>query len=251
FAEKSVVITGAGNGIGEAMAERFARAGARVAVLDLDLEAAQRVATQIPAAMAIGVDVTDADRCREAIDRVVDEWGGVDVLINNAGITHVSAFGETELDVLHRVMDVNFWGAVNCTHAALSSLIYRGGRIVVTSSVAGFAPLALRTGYASSKHALHGFFDSLRSELVATDVSITIVCPFYVRTDLENIAGESKRPVTGRVAEPSEVADVIYEATHDRTRLLLPSEESRLAYELSRSDPIGFEEIMLSTIKSD
>jgi NAD(P)-dependent dehydrogenase (short-subunit alcohol dehydrogenase family) len=251
FEGLSVVITGAAAGIGAATAARFARAGSRVAVLDVDADGARRVAEKLPDAMAIAVDVTRPEECRAAIDEVTRAWGGIDVLINNAGITHVSAFVDTDVEVIRRVMEVNFWGSVHCTDAALPSLIDRQGSIVVMSSVAGFAPLARRCGYSASKHALHGFFESLRSELVDAGVSVTMVCPFFVRTGIEDIAGMGERVVTGSVAEPTEIADAIFDATRDRVRLLLPAEEARAAFELNHRDPAGFEELMVAATLSE
>jgi len=251
FAGQSIVITGAAGGIGAATAERFAQSGAKVALLDINVEAARGLAAQLPDAMALEVDVTDPNSCRAAIEQVSSEWGGIDVLVNNAGVTHISKFVDTEVDVLRRVMDINFWGSVYCTDAALPSLIERGGRIVVISSIAGFAPLVLRTGYSASKHALHGFFESLRSELVDTEVSVTMVCPFLVRTGIKDLVGTTGRTENGNIAEPSAIADEIFDAALARERLLLPSDESRAAYDLSRSDPVGFEEIMLATMSTD
>lgn len=251
FAGKSIIITGAAGGIGAATAERFAQAGAKVAILDLDGQAANDLANRLPQAMAIQMNVTSADECRSAIEQVESEWGGVDVLINNAGITQISKFAETDVEVIRRVMEVNFWGAVYCTDAALPSLIERSGQLVILSSIAGFAPLILRTGYSASKHALHGFFESLRSELVGSEVSVTMVCPFLVRTNIKDIVGTSDRVEKGNIAEPSAIAAEIFDATRDRERLVLPSEESRAAYDLSRSDPAGFEEIMIATMTAD
>lgn len=250
-AGRTVVVTGGAGGIGAATADQFAGRGARVAVLDLDASAVDRFAADFAGAMGIAADVTQPDQVRRAFEQITHEWGGVDVLVNNAGITHVSAFAETDVDVIRRVVDVNFWGSVHCTDAALPSLIERRGRIVVVSSIAGFAPLALRTGYAASKHALHGFFESLRAELVDAGVSVTMVCPFYVRTGIENIVGTTDRPVSGNVAEPAEIATAILDGARDRERLVLPSEESQAAYELTRADPAAFEALMLASIAGD
>lgn len=244
----TVVVTGGTGGIGSATAAHFLQHGARVAVLDLDAAAVDRFAAEHDGGMGLAVDVTRPEQVDEAFERIAQEWDGVDVLVNNAGITHVSAFADTDVEVIRRVVDVNFWGSVHCTDAALPSLIDRRGRIVVVSSIAGFAPLALRTGYAASKHALHGFFESLRAELVDAGVSVTMVCPFYVRTGIRDIVATTERPVSGDVAEPAEIATAIFEAARDRERLVLPSEESQAAYALSRADPAAFEAIMLASI---
>ena len=190
-----------------------------------------------------------------AIERVVAERGGVDVVVANAGITHISPFADTDVDVLRRVMDVNFFGAVHTVRAALPSLVERRGQIVVVSSVAGIAPLALRTGYAASKHALHGCFESLRVELRGTGVGVTMVCPSFVRTAIGDHAlgphGDGPtlpRTETGTPAEPSDLADAVFDATIRRRRLLLHSPTAKLSYVVARLWPSGYERIMARRI---
>ena len=192
FNSRVVVITGGGGGLGRAFGRRFARAGARVALLDLNREAAEQAAREIRdvggAALGLGCDVTDPAACRASLERVIEAWGGVDVLINNAGITHRSAFAETRPEVYRRVMDVNYFGAIHCTQAALGALTARKGLIITISSIAGFAPVLGRTGYAGAKHALHGLFDTLRAELRPRGVEVMIVCPSFVDTAISRSA---------------------------------------------------------------
>ena len=257
---RSVVITGAAGGIGSALAARFAAAGALVALLDRDesgLESARRTLREDDTSMlAVPCDVTSLDDCSAAVARVVEAWGGVDVLINNAGITHVSPFADTDVDVLRRVMDVNLFGAVNMTSTALDLLLARRGQIVVVSSVAGFAPLMLRTGYAASKHALHGCFESLRAELRDTGVGVTLVCPSFVRTGIGDHAlgahggtPTHERTETGGAADPGDLADAVFEATVRRRRLLLHSRTAKLSYVLSRAWPAGYEQLMARRLR--
>ncbi len=253
---RSVVITGAAGGIGRALAWRFREAGARLALLDRDEPGLGALDAWLGGGeLTIPCDVTSSESCATAIDRVVAERGGVDVVIANAGITHISAFADTDVDVLRRVMDVNFFGAVNAVHAALPSLLARRGQIVVVSSVAGVAPLALRTGYAASKHALHGCFESLRAELRGTGVGVTMVCPSFVRTAIGDHAlgadgGAPSRPrtETGTPAEPSDLAEAVFDATVRRRRLLLHSPTAKLSYLMDRLCPAGYERIMAHRI---
>jgi NAD(P)-dependent dehydrogenase (short-subunit alcohol dehydrogenase family) len=259
FQGQSVVITGGAGGIGRALAHRFGRDGAKIALLDLDGPALQAAAAELAEqgieALPVECDVTSLDRCRDAIARVTDARGGVDVLINNAGVTHLSRFSDTDVAVIRRVMEVNFFGAVNCTKAALDSLMERRGRIAVLSSVAGFSPLATRCGYSASKHALHGFFDSMRPELRASGVSVTVVCPFFVDTDMGSraLGGDGGKPhmertQTGTPSTPEWLAEEIHGAVRRGRRLLVPSRGAKLSYLVSRLAPGTYERMMARRI---
>ncbi len=225
FAGKTVVITGAAGGLGRSLCLRFAAADAFIAALDRDetglAELERTLAAQRNGHSFHRCDVTDAQACAAAIADIAAAHGQIDVLINNAGISHRSAFAVTRLEVLHRVMDVNFWGAVNATKAALPALTQSRGLIVAISSVAGFSPLIGRTGYAASKHALHGFFESLRSEVADDGIDVVIACPSFIATGIERAAlggdgGPAERPrqTTGREASPQEAAE-----TQERDRI--------------------------------
>ena len=183
---RTVIVTGGGSGIGKGTCQRIADEGGRVGVLDRRLELAEQVAAEITGAggeaMAVECDVTSAEACTAAVERVRAACGPVDLLVNNAGITHLGAFRDTDVDVIRRVVDVNFLGSVQMTKAALPSLLERRGGIVAISSVAGLAPLATRTGYAASKHALHGFFASLRAEHRDDGLDVLLVYPSFVET---------------------------------------------------------------------
>jgi NAD(P)-dependent dehydrogenase (short-subunit alcohol dehydrogenase family) len=259
FAGQNVVISGAAGGIGSALARRFGRDGARIGLLDLEQSAVDALASELARegveALALECDVTSLEDCCAAIARVIEAWGGVDVLINNAGITHLSPFRETDVEVIRRVMEVNFFGAVNCTKAALDSLLERRGRIAAISSVAGFAPLATRCGYSSSKHAMHGFFDSLRAELRSSGVGVTVVCPFFIKTNIGDSAlgGDGSAPrmprtQTGTPADPDWLAEEIRRALLKRRRLLVPSRSAKLSYLVSRLLPGTFERMMARRI---
>ncbi len=179
FKHKVVVVTGATGGIGRALSWRFATAGARIVLIDLDLEQLSALQNQVERSgtevLSIECDITDFERCQVAMQQVVDQFGGIDVLINNAGISHQSKFAETDMCVFRRVMDVNYFGAIHCTKAALESLVQRHGMIISLSSTGGFAPMLGRVAYSASKHALHGLFESLRVELKEKGVRVMIV----------------------------------------------------------------------------
>ncbi len=208
-------------------------------------------------ALPLACDVTSPADCEAAIKSVLATTGGIDVLVNNAGITHLGAFREVDPEVLRRVMEVNFFGAVHCTQAALPALLERRGQIVVLSSVAGFAPLATRSGYAASKHALHGFFDSLRAEHRGDGLRVLIVCPWFVDTRIgDHALGPDGGPAppgarTGArgLLRPEQVADAVVVAAGQGRRLLLVPGRARLAYHVSRLAPRLYERLMLRRLR--
>ncbi len=257
-----MLITGAGGGLGRATAVAFAREGARIAALDKDADALESLRGELTAAgtacLALPCDITDAAACARAVETTVRHYGGLDVLVNNAGMSHRSGFAATELAVIRRVMELNFFGAVYCTKAALSHLVARRGLVVAISSVAGYTPLVARTGYAASKHALHGFFDSLRTELEPQGVEVMIVCPSFVATRIDrNALGGDGGPVrhaqltVGRPLEPAEAAAQIVAAAARRRRLLFIGSTARQAWWLSRFAPRLYERIMARRLRGE
>jgi NAD(P)-dependent dehydrogenase (short-subunit alcohol dehydrogenase family) len=250
-----VAITGAAGGIGSALARAFARRGARLALLDLPGDALRALAEALAAegceALALPCDVTSETASASAVAEAVGRLGGLDVLVNNAGITHLGRFADTDVAVLRRVMDVNFFGAVHCTKAALPSLAARRGSVVVLSSVAGFAPLAGRSGYAASKHALHGLFGSLRVEWRREGVHVLLVCPSFVATAIGDRAlgpdggpPRVSRTTAGRADSPERVAEAIVRATLARRRQLVLSPVGVAAWWLTRLWPSAYDRLM-------
>ncbi len=253
LAGRGVVVTGAAGGLGTAFAERYAAAGARLALIDLDgalVEAlAARLRAQGATATAFGCDIADEAACTAAIASAQSALGGIDVLVNNAGISARVLLRDAAPQVARRVMAVNYFGALHATQAALPSLVERRGQIVVVSSVAGFAPLVGRTAYAASKHALHGFFDSLRAELRGAGVTVTIACPSFIATGIESAApGAARRATGGDEAAPDAIAAQIVAAAQQGARLCLPGRTARLAWWVSRLAPATYERLMLGRI---
>jgi NAD(P)-dependent dehydrogenase (short-subunit alcohol dehydrogenase family) len=262
FAGRSVVVTGAAGGMGLAFARRFGRAGARVALLDVRAEAVEAAAGQLAAAgmdvLPLACDVSDPGSVVTAMDRVLEHFGGVDVLINNAGISARAAFGETRLSVFHRVMGVNFFGALYATKAALGSLKRRRGLIITISSLAGFSPLLGRTAYAASKHALHGLFDSLRSELRGTVVGVLVVCPGFTATAIGASALDGDGSITrhpqitvGRPASPHAVAEQVFQAARKNKRFLVLTPVGRLTRLVNKLSPRLYECLMARSVRAE
>ena len=255
FAGKVVLISGAAGGLGAALCRRYAAAGAHIAAMDLDATRLQALVTDLQAAgsqaLALPGDITSADDCKAAVAATLAHFGALDGLINNAGISHRSLLQDTDPAVIRRVMEVNFFGSLYLTHAALPHIVARRGAIAAISSVAGYAPLIGRTGYSASKHALHGFFDSLRSEVEAAGVGVTLVCPSFIRTGIgaaglggDGAAASGPRITSGGESAPEDIAERIFAAVADDRPLLLPDRTSRLAWWLSRLAPAAYARAM-------
>ncbi|MDH0292064.1 SDR family oxidoreductase [Pseudomonas sp. GD04087] len=258
YRHKVVLVSGGCSGIGRALVLRFAQAGAHPVILDLDQAALDSLVQHLREhlnveALGLRCDIADAEAVERAVVLAVERFGGIDVLVNNAGITHRSLFIETELAVFRRVMAVNFYGALHCTQAALPSLLARHGQIVVLSSLTGFAPLLYRSAYNASKHALHGLFDTLRMELGGTGVAITLACPGFTATDLRKnaLVGDGsviRQPAVvlgAEVASPRDVAEAIYQGAVRRRRLLVLSNVNWRARLLARFFPRLFEKLLV------
>ena len=252
FKHKVVVVTGATGGIGRALAWRFAKAGARIALLDLDGSQLSALQNQVERSgaevISLECDITDFDRCNWAMQEIVDQFGGIDVVINNAGISHKSQFAATEMSVFRQIMEVNYFGAIHCTKAALDSLVQRKGMIITLSSSGGFAPMLGRVGYSSSKHALHGLFESLRVELREEGVHVMIVCPGATDTDMRKTTmdgqGEALQltdEAMARVSSPSDVAEAIYQGALHNQRIVIHSKMSKVNWFYWKFFPALFE----------
>ncbi|MBW2420834.1 MAG: SDR family oxidoreductase [Deltaproteobacteria bacterium] len=261
--DRHVVLTGAGGGLGRSLCKLLVAEGARVTALDLARPALDALADSIGSDLlhTHRLDVTDGPRCEEVLARVVAEGGPVDLLINNAGITHFSSVEETRLETLHQVMAVNFSGAVNCTKPLLPALIERRGTVVAISSVAGFAPLYGRAAYAASKHALVGFFSTLRTEVEPRGARVLIVCPSFIDTQAGNPSGAALYPGTGRPGQATrtvgrtmssdEAARAIVDAIERDRRLLLLGRVAKVSWWLSRLLPGVFERIMARRTRAE
>ena len=181
-----VWITGASSGIGEALAVRFAERGARVVLSARRAEELERVRqglAQPERHLVVSLDLGDEASLRAAVGKVLGERGAVDVMVHNGGISQRALARETGLEVDRRLMEIDYFGAVDAHQALLPAMRERGGgRFVVVSSLVGRIATPLRSGYAAAKHALHGFFEALRAEEHAAGIRVTMVCPGFIRT---------------------------------------------------------------------
>lgn len=256
---KNVIVTGGGGGLGAALGREFGFAGANVALLDIDYEAAVLAADRIErgTTTAVEFDVTDLTSCTEAIALAEERLGPTDILVNNAGLSHRSAFADTDIDVIRRIMDINFWGSINCTKIALPTITERRGAIVVISSTAGYAPLLGRSGYAAAKHALHGFFTTLRTE-VPEYVDVMIAAPSFIDTNLRHhtIGGDGEitdhpQSRVGKMASPEDVAERIVWGVERRRSTLILGRVGLVTRYLNALAPSVYERMMARRLRSE
>lgn len=225
---KTALVTGSTRGIGRAVAERLAAEGAFVTVSGRSQEQAEQVAAEIVAAggKAIGIaaDVAVPESAEELVRKAIEAMGRLDILVNNAGITRDNLFVRMKRDEWDTVLDVNLHGVYNCTRAAARPMMrQRYGRIINISSIVGLTGNVGQTNYAASKAAVIGFSKSLARELASRNITVNVVAPGYIKSDMTDELSDDIRETMmaqipmGRVGEPAEVAHAV---------LFLASDES-------------------------
>jgi short-subunit dehydrogenase len=228
------IITGASTGIGEELAYQLAAKGAHLVLSARRTDELMRVADRVrnigqtsgSRVSVIPCDVAVEADCKQLIDATVSEFGGIDTIVLNAGMTMWAKFADIkDMSIIERIMQVNYMGAVYCTHYALPHLLRSKGRIVGVASLTGLVGVPTRTAYAASKHAMRGFFDSLRIELADSGVSVTMIYPGFVATGIrENATGADGKaakidPVNkDEVMSVQECARLIVRAIEHRQR---------------------------------
>lgn len=180
-------ITGASSGIGEALVRAYARRSVRLVLSSRREEELQRVARESELSddryLILPMDMTAIERFPQYVEQVIKRFGAIDILYNNAGISTRALALESPLEIDRKVMEINYFGPIALSKQVVPRMVEQGsGHVVITSSVTGKIGTARRSAYAASKHALHGFYDSLRAELCDTGVNITLLCPGYIRT---------------------------------------------------------------------
>jgi len=191
---KVVVITGGSDGIGKALVELYLNKGAKVATCARNYEKLYQLQSA-HTGKPLFIHATDVSKeidCRGFIDAVIKEFGTIDILINNAGVSMRALVQDVDLDTIRRVMDINFWGTVYCTKFALEHIVKNKGTIVGVSSIAGYRGLPGRSGYSASKYAVNGWLEALRTELLESGTNVMWVCPGFTSSNIRNAALNSK-----------------------------------------------------------
>ncbi len=261
FRENVVIITGASSGIGKALALLLAGRGAFLSLAARNEERLDKVAQlcrqQGGKAIAVPTDVSDEAACKTLVEKTVAAYGRIDTLVNNAGISMWVPFTQIEdLSMFERIMRVNYLGSVYCTYYALPYLQKTGGRLVAVSSLTGKTGVPTRTAYAASKHAMAGFFDSLRVELMDSKVSVTVIYPGFVATEVrERALGADGRPLgkshldESNVMSAEQCAQQIADAIAKRKRELVMTARARIGLWLKLIAPGMVDKIALKSIR--
>ncbi len=256
FNNKVVVITGGAGGLASALITPLMASGATIVALDLNIDKLTNSANLL----AIAVDITDDDALKEAITRVISRFGRIDILINNAGITHISCFSDLSAELFNTIMAVNFTASVNITRLCLPYLVKTQGQIIAISSVAGFAPLYGRSAYSASKHAMEGFFRSLAAEIIDDGIAVTVVCPAFVKSRPELSAqanngitspGALKKHTNGEQISPEQAAKAILNAIIKRQPSLYLGKVAHIARWLFALTPNFYSKIMTKGAKQE
>ena len=227
FTNKVVAVTGGSEGIGKAMIDELIRSGAKVATCGRNydkLYSLQMQYTTVPL-HTIVCDVSSEQDCKRFIESTIEAFGNIDILINNAGISMRALFEDAQVDVIKKMMDVNFLGAVYCTKYALPYIKAKKGIIVGISSTAGYRGLPGRSGYSASKFALQGWLESLRTELLESGVHVMWVSPGFTTSNIRNTALNNKGELTGggvidesKLMSAQACARIILQAVEKRRR---------------------------------
>jgi len=245
---KVIVITGSSSGIGEACARMFASQGSKVVLAARNekrlLQITQELLDDGSEAISVVTDVSVEEDCKNLIDKTINHFGKIDVLINNAGISMRAILNELDTSVIRKVMDINFFGTVYCTKYALPYVLKEQGSVVGVSSIAGYKGLPGRCAYSASKFAMHGFLESLRVENLKNKLHVLIACPGFTSSNIRNTAldkdglvqSESPRDEQ-QMMDPDQVAKHIYQSVKKRQNSLVLTMNGKLTVFLNKLFP--------------
>ncbi|MGA1379309.1 MAG: SDR family oxidoreductase [Chitinophagaceae bacterium] len=202
FRKKVVVVTGGTDGIGRALVEILLSQGALVSTCGRNHDKLYQLQKEFSSSClhTMVADVSSENDCRQFIESTISVFGGIDILINNAGISMRALLKDATTEVIKKVMDINLMGVIFCTRYALSSLIERKGTIVGVSSIAGYRGLPGRSGYSASKFALQGFLESIRTELIDDGVHVMWVCPGFTTSNIRHAALDKNAEAHGETS---------------------------------------------------
>lgn len=260
FNDKVVVVTGGSDGIGRAVIDALIPLGAKIATCARNYDKLYNLQLEYPNVLlhTMACDVSNENDCKRFIDSVIEVFGRIDILINNAGISMRSLFKDVDVDVMRKVMDVNFFGAVYCTKFALPSILESKGIIVGVSSTAGYRGLPGRSGYSASKFALRGWLEALRTELIHSDVNVMWVSPGFTASNIRNAALNEKGELQGespldenKLMSAEECALYIIKAIEKGKRTLVLTANGKLAVFMNKFFPSWSDKLMYNHFFKD
>jgi short-subunit dehydrogenase len=245
---KVLIVTGASSGIGKALALEGLRRGMKVVMAARNMEALNETAALSGLSnenyLVVQADVAKIEDCKNIIDLSVEKFGGIDILINNAGVSMRALFDEVDIDVLEKLMQVNFWGTVYCSKYALPYLLASKGSLAGISSIAGHKGLPARTGYSASKFAMHGFLETVRIENLKKGLHVLIASPGFTASNIRKTAlskdgspqGESPR-AEDKMMSAERTAWHVLNAIEKRKRMLVLTPQGKLTVFLNKLFP--------------
>jgi len=250
YKNKTVWITGASSGIGEALAKAYYKEGANLILSSRRKEVLDGVRVILndggERIKVLTLDLAKSDTFAEKTSTAIELFGTIDVLVNNGGISQRSIFEETDLGTVRKIMEVNYFGSVGLTREVLPHMITRkSGHIVVTSSIAGKIGTKFRTAYAGSKHAVQGFFDSLRQEMYEHNISVSLICPGPIKTDITKNALTGDGSSFGKMGDIHDsamdademVSRIWSRLTSEKEEIIISSWKERMALIVKRFSP--------------
>ena len=259
---KVVVISGASSGIGEACAWHFARNGSKVVLAARSEDKLRVISKEMMNAgyevLTVRADVSVEEDCQNLISETINKFKGIDVLINNAGISMRATLEDMDLSVIKKVMDINFYGTVFCTKYALPHILKSKGSVVGVSSIAGYKGLPARTAYSASKFAMQGFLESLRIENLKKGLHVLIACPGFTASNIRNTAlsknGEIQKESPrdeSKMMTAEKVAEYIHKAIVNRQNSLVLTINGKLTVFLNKLLPSLVDRLVYNHLKKE
>jgi dehydrogenase/reductase SDR family member 7B len=255
MSKKIIWITGASSGIGEAVTEKFLKEGHQVIISARSLDKLEKIKSNSPFKDSIAIlplDLAKSDEFNAIVEKAIQAFGKIDILLNNGGISQRSLTKETSLHVDRKIMEVNYFGTIALTKALLPHFLKdKSGHFAVVSSLVGKFGSPYRSSYAASKHALHGFFDSLRAEHTTDNVHVTMICPGFIRTNVSINALTGDGSPLGMMDDaqdqgmsPEACAKIMYKAIISQKEEVLIGGKETFAVYLKRFFPTLFSKIL-------
>lgn len=260
--DKVVIITGASSGIGKALTYEFALQGSKIVIGARNYDELRKIAEDIRnkggEVIVVQTDVSKESDCKNLILTTIEEFGHIDILINNAGISMRALFEHSDLEVIQKLMNVNFWGTVFCTKYALPHIIEQNGSVVGVSSVAGIKGLPARTGYSASKFAMDGFLEALRVENLKKGIHVLIAYPGFTSSNIRNTSlnghgtqqGESPRNEDDMMSAEA-VAKHLHNAVVKRKNKIVLTSEGKMISILNKFIPDFLDKMIYNNLAKE